>query len=151
MPSHDPRSSTLLPLRRLAREVPSVEVATPSAQVRSKSQPSKVRHKRIARPLINLTPDVDQPSGNTSQSHNIDSSLNRAAKAEEQRHPDQVEAELNGVERCALLGESYGGRVSAGGADCPGAVGSVAHEAVEEGPGGAKDPSWGASGTGEAC
>lgn len=36
--------------------------------------------------------------------------------------------------------------VRAGRADCPGAVGGVTHETVEDGPGRTEDPRWGTSG-----
>jgi hypothetical protein len=45
-----------------------------------------------------------------------------------------------------VLGQGDGRGVGAGGAYGPGAVGGVAHEAVEDCPGGTEDPSWWASG-----
>jgi hypothetical protein len=139
----------LRPLRGLASEVPAVQVPAASAQVAGKSQPAQVRHKSIACGLVNLAPDVDQPSSDTSESHNVGSGFDRAAEAEEQRHPDQVQAELDGVESGAVLGQGDGRGVGAGGSDSPGAVGGIAHEAVEESPGGTEDPSWRTSGAGE--
>jgi hypothetical protein len=62
------------------------------------------------------------------------------------RHPDQVQAELDGIESGAVSCEGDGVGVCAGGADGPGAVGGVAHEAVEESPCWTEDPSWRASG-----
>jgi hypothetical protein len=136
----------LRPLRSLASEVPAVQVPTAGAQIAGKSQPAQVRHKSITGRLINLAPDVDQPSSDTSESHDVGSGFDRAAETEEQRHPDQVQAELDGVESGAVLGQGDGGRVGAGGSDGPGAVGGIAHEAVEECPGRAEDPSWRTSG-----
>lgn len=120
----------LTTLRSLASKVPAIEIPTPSTQITRKRQPAQVRHKRIARSLIDLAPKIYQPTRNTSQRHNISSRFDRAAEAEEQRHPDQVQAELDGVEGGAVAGEGHGVGVGAGGADCPGAVGGVAHEAV---------------------
>jgi hypothetical protein len=139
----------LLPLRGLASEVPTVQVTTSGAQVAGKSQPAQVGNKSIACGLINLAPDVDQPASDTSESHDIGSRFDRAAEAEEQRHPDQVQAELDRVESGAVLGQGDGRWVGAGGAYGPGAVGGIAHEAVEERPGRTEDPSWRTSGAGE--
>jgi hypothetical protein len=136
----------LRPLRSLASEIPAVQVPAAGAQVAGKSQPAQVRHKSVTRGLINLAPDIDQPASDAGESHNIGGRFDRAAEAEEQRHPDQVEAELDGVESGAVLGQGNSRGVGAGGAYGPGAVGGVAHEAVENCPGGTEDPSWGASG-----
>jgi hypothetical protein len=138
----------LRPLRGLAGEVPSVQIPTASTEVAGESQPAQVRHKSVTRSLINLAPDVDQPASDTSKSHNIGGGFNRTAEAEEQRHPDQVQAELDGVESGAVPGQGDRRRVGAGGAYGPGAVGGVAHETVEDCPGGTEDPSWWASGAG---
>ena len=134
------------PLRSLASKVPSVQVPAASTEVAGKGQPTQVRNKSVTRGLINLAPDVDQPASDTGESHDIRGRFDRAAEAEEQRHPDQVQAELDGVESGAVLGQGDGRGVGAGGAYGPGAVGGVAHEAVEDCPGGTEDPSWWASG-----
>ena len=136
----------LLPLRSLASEIPPVEVPTASAQVARESQPAQVRHESIACSLINLTPDVDQPASDTSESHDISGRFNWATEAEEQRHPDQVQAELDRVESGAVLSQGDGRRVGAGGAHSPSAVSGVAHETVEDRPSRTEDPSWRASG-----
>lgn len=138
----------LRPLRGLASEVPTVQVTAASAQIAGKSQPAQVGNKSVARGLVNLAPDVDQPASDTSESHDIGSRFDRTTEAEEQRHPDQVQAELDGVESGAVLGQGDGRRVGAGGAYGPGAVGCVAHEAIKECPGGTEDPSWWAAGAG---
>lgn len=136
----------LAALGSLASEVPVVQISTTSTQIRGKSQPAQVRHKSIASSLIDLAPDVDKPSGKSSESKDISSGLDGTAEAEEQRRPDQVETELDGVEGGAVSCEGDGAGVGAGGADGPRAVGSVAHQAVEESPCWAEDPSWRASG-----
>ena len=136
----------LAALGGLASEVPVVEISTASTQVRGKSQPTKVRHKSITSSLIDLAPDVDEPSGETGERNDIRGGFDGTAEAEEQRHPNQVQAELDGVEGGAVSCESDGVGVRAGGADGPGTVGGVAHQAVEESPCWAEDPSWGASG-----
>ena len=141
-----PVSRHLAALGSLASEVPVVKVSTASTQVRSKSQPAQVRHKSIASSLIDLAPDVDEPSGETGERNDIRGGFDGTAEAEEQRHPDQVQAELDGVEGGAVSCEGDGAGVCAGGADGPGAVGGVAHQAVEESPCWAEDPSWRASG-----
>lgn len=145
---HQPQISRrrLAALGSLASEVPVVKVSTSSTQVRGESQPAQVRHKSITGSLIDLAPDVDQPSSEASQGDNICGGFNGTAEAEEQGHPDQVQAELDGVEGGAVSCEGDGVGVGAGGADGPGAVGSVAHQAVEESPCWAEDPSWRASG-----
>jgi hypothetical protein len=139
----------LLSLRGLASEVPSVQIPAASTQIAGKSQPAQVRNKSIASGLINLAPDVDQPASDTGESHDIGGCFDRATETEEQRHPDQVQAELDGVKSGAVLGQGDGRRVGAGGAYGPGAVGGVAHEAVEDSPGRTEDPSRWASGAGE--
>lgn len=144
---HQPQSSRhLAALSSLASEVPVVKVSTTSAQIRGEGQPAQVRHKGITGSLVDLAPDVDEPSGQTGERNDVRSGLNRTAEAEEQRHPDQIQAELDGIEGGAVSCESDGVGVGAGGADGPGAVGGVAHQAVEESPGWAEDPSWRASG-----
>ena len=87
-----------------------------------------------------MSPDVSQVASNSSQSHNINSSLNGSLGDEEERHPDQIEAELDSVECSALLGQEV--LVEGGGSCHPGgvcAVGRVTHQAVKNGPGGAEN------------
>lgn len=139
-------SRHLAALGSLASEVPVVEVSTASTQVRRESQPAQVGDEGVASSLINLAPDVDEPASEASKGDNISSGFDRAAEAEEQWHPDQVEAELDGVEGGAVSRKGDGIGVGAGGADGPGAVGGIAHQAVEESPCWAEDPSWRASG-----
>lgn len=136
----------LLRLAGLAPEVPTVQVATASTEVAGKGQPAQVRNEGVASTLIHLAPNVDQPASDTCQSNDVDGGFNGAVEAEEQWHPDQVQAELDRVEGGAVPCEVDGVRVGAGRADCPSAVGGVAHEAVENGPGRTEDPRWGTSG-----
>lgn len=140
-----PMCRHLAALGSLASEIPVVKVSTSSAQVRGEGQPAQVRHEGIASSLIYLAPDVDEPSGETSQRNDIRSGFDGTAEAEEQWHPDQVQAELDGVKSGAVPCEGNSVGVGAGGADGPGTVGGITHQAVEESPCWAEDPSWRAS------
>lgn len=113
-----------------------------SKDIIARHSPTKIRHKRPPSPLVDTSPDPYQVPRQTSQRSNVDCGFNRASEAEEERHPDQVQAELDGVESGALLGESnvlwYDG-VGSGGV-CT--VSGVAHETVEQCPCRTEDPWW---------
>lgn len=135
----------LVPLGSLASEVPVVEVATAGAQVRGKGQPAQVGHKSVAGSLVDLAPDGNEPSNNAGERDDVSCGLDGTTETEEKRRPDQIQTELDGVEGGAVSCKRDGVRVGAGGADGPGAVGGVAHQAVEERPGWTEYPSWRAS------
>jgi len=95
-------SRHLAALGSLASEVPVVQVSTTGTQVRGEGQPAQVGHKSIASSLIDLAPDVDEPSGETGERNDIGSGFDGTTEAEEQRHPNQVQTELDGVEGGAV-------------------------------------------------
>lgn len=73
------------------------------AQVAGKAQPCKVRSHDPGARLVNPAPSVSEVADGAGQSNNVDSSGKRTAKAKEERHPDQVQAKLHGIESCTLL------------------------------------------------
>lgn len=76
----------------------------------------------------------------TSQSNNINRSLNRSLGPKEKRHPDQVQPKLNGIKRRSMLSEDlFLSRRKRRHADGIGAVGAISHQAVEESPCRAED------------
>lgn len=87
----------------LLLQVPVIQIASANAQVAGKAEPSQVRDQCPGGLLIDLSPDVRQISYSTSQSDDVDRCFDRAVEAEEERHPDQIEAELNSVDRGSLL------------------------------------------------
>lgn len=72
-------------------------------EVGCKAQPPKVRSKEPCGHSVYLGPDVRQVAGDAGQRDDVDCCFNRSVEAEEQRHPQEVETELNGVQGCAVL------------------------------------------------
>lgn len=72
-------------------------------KVRCEGQPAKVWDQGPTRYWVNLTPDVDQVPGYAGQKGDVGHGFDGTLEAEEERHPDEVEAELDGVEGCTLL------------------------------------------------
>lgn len=130
----------LLPLH-LAAEVPAVQVPSASAQVRREAEPAQIRDHTPRCRAINSPPQLGQVGIDTHQSDNVSGRLDGALEAEEQRHPGKVEAQLNSVQSCRVLGHAdqlWSGRERAETVG-DGAVCGVAHEAVQGGPYWAKD------------
>lgn len=126
-------------LNSLSLKIPIIEYTNAKVEVGRESQPSKVWRQAPRSHSVNLRPHVGKISDSSAQSQDIDGSGLWLLQAEEEGHPEVVEAKLDGVEGCAMFGvlQAGGGGqwVQAG---CEGAVGGVAHEAVEEGPGWSK-------------
>jgi hypothetical protein len=149
----------------LASSVPVVQVSNAGAKVGRESptitsqhsfnppateqhlQPTQIRSQSPTSNGINLSPDISQVSSDSSQSNDVNSSLNGSLGNEEEWHPDQVETELNCVERGSLFGQEVlvegGGRCHSGRV-C--AVGRISHQAIKDGPGGSENvrrwPVW---------
>jgi hypothetical protein len=87
----------------LSVEIPIVQVSASRTQVRRKAQPAEIGDQSPARTLVDLAPDVGEVAVEADKSKNITSGFDGAAKAEEEGHPDEVQAELDGVEGGSLL------------------------------------------------
>lgn len=87
----------------LVGEVPAIEVAGARAQVCSEPQPSQIRSQAPRSDWVNFGPDVGQVTGNSRQGDNVGCSFDRTLETEEEGHPDEVEAQLDGEEHCSLL------------------------------------------------
>lgn len=90
-----------------------------------------------------MAPDVGEIAGDAGQGDDVDGGFDGTLGDEEEGHPEEVKAELDGVEGCALFEEDeLFGRGEGVHSCAVSAVGGVAHEAVEDGPGGAEDLGW---------
>jgi len=126
---HILRSLSLRTSRNLLiRQIPVVQMSHSSSQISRESQPSQVWSKSPPSNGINLSPYICQVADCACESDDVDESFDGALGDKEEGHPDEIEAQLDGVEGGTLLGEEVGGRgghgVHAGGV---GAVGGVAH------------------------
>lgn len=72
-------------------------------QIGSKAQPAKVRHERPPRDFVDLTPGVGQVRRHAEEGDDVDGGEGGLFELEEGRHPGEVESELDGVERRAVL------------------------------------------------
>jgi hypothetical protein len=90
----------------LIRNIPVIQIPDARAQIRSESKPSEIRHQSPSSNGINLAPDVGQVAGDAGQGNDVDGGFDGSLGDEEERHPEEVEAELYGVEGCALLEEN---------------------------------------------
>lgn len=113
-------------------QIPVVQVSRSITQVCCKAQPCQVRSLAPARNRIHGSPQVGQVAIESQQGNDVNGSFNRALCDEEERHPGEVEAKLDGVNGhamlCCLDGLWRGQR---GEADVSGAVGGVSHESCE--------------------
>jgi hypothetical protein len=98
-------------LNLLIRNIPIIQIPHPSAQVSSEAQPAEIWCKSPCGNGINLAPDVGEVAGDAGQGDDVDGGFDGALGDEEERHPEEVEAELDGVEGCALFEEDvlFGG------------------------------------------
>lgn len=72
-------------------------------EVGCKTQPSEIRRDGPSSGTVDLRPDVGQVSCRCCQCSDVGRRFNRTLRDEEERHPDQIQPELNGVEGRALL------------------------------------------------
>lgn len=73
------------------------------AEIRCEAEPDQVwRHSPCCN-FIHLHPNVGEISSDTSQEDDIGCSFNGTLELEEERHPDKVETELDGIQSCSLL------------------------------------------------
>lgn len=115
----------------LILHVPVIQVPDTRTQVRRESQPSEVGDQGSRGDGINLSPYIRQVSSDTSESNDVNGGFDGTFGPEKERHPDQVQAELDGVQRRAVFhGDELFSAGEGGGAGGVGAVGGVAHEAV---------------------
>ena len=89
--------------RQLARKVPVIEVAGSCAQVRSEAEPADIWYQAPTRDPVQSTPYIRQISRDPSERDNVHGRLDGSTKPEEERHPDQVQSQLNRVQCCSLL------------------------------------------------
>ena len=90
-------------IRLLVGKVPTLEVPRPRAQIRREPQPTQVGRQTPRRERVDAGPDVGQVGGRAGQDDDVRCSLDGPFEAEEEGHPDEVEAELEGEEGGALL------------------------------------------------
>lgn len=115
----------------LIGQIPVAQVSDADREVGAKSEPGDIWHQTPARDTVNRTPEIGQVAINADQGHKIGGRLGGSPGDEEQRHPRQIQAELDGVQRRAVLGGADGaGRVQRRGAVVDGTVRGVAHQAV---------------------
>jgi len=127
----------------LISSVPVVEIPDTSTEIGGITQPSQVWSQSPASNLVDLAPDVGQVSDGTGKCNDVNSGFNWALGDEEERHPEEVETELDSVESRAVLGRlDIVGRLQRREAGAVGAIGGVAHEAVHGNPGWAKGLRW---------
>ncbi len=100
---HELRIRTIALQLLLALEVPVVQVSCPSTQVRREAQPAQVWHQSPSRDFIHLSPDIREIANDACKRDDVHSGFDGPFHPEEQRHPYQVEGELNCVECCAVL------------------------------------------------
>ena len=106
---HISRTDALAPVRGrgsiglLVRKVPAVQVARGGAQVGREAQPGQIRAQTPGRDGVDAGPDVGQVGGDAGEGDDVGGGLDGALEAEEEGHPDEVEAELDGEERRSLL------------------------------------------------
>jgi len=132
---------------RLVLQVPIIQISHSNRQIRRKAEPSQIWNQAPRSDGINLAPQVRHVSNGSGEGDDVDSGLDGAPGTKEERHPDEVEAELDGVEGGSVLGGFEDVFWLEGGeAGGDGAVGGVAHEAVEEGPCRTEDLGWWAEG-----
>lgn len=72
-------------------------------QIRREPQPCQIRHQSPRRHFVHLAPDVGQVAGHAGQEDDVGGGFDGPLELEEEWHPDQVQAELDRVEGCALL------------------------------------------------
>lgn len=87
----------------LCRKVPRVQVPGAMAEVIGEAEPCKVWSQQPARRLVHLAPDISQVAHRACQSNDIGAGSYRLLQAKEERCPDQVQRQLNGVQGCAML------------------------------------------------
>lgn len=96
-------------LDSLSLKIPIIQHTHAEVEVGRKSQPSKVWCQAPCRNGIDLCPYVGKVSDSSAQSKDVDGSGLWLLEPEEEGHPEVVEAELNGVEGCAVFGVLEGG------------------------------------------
>ena len=98
-------------LNLLVRNIPIIQIAHSSAQISSEAQPAEIWCKSPCSDGINLAPDVGEVAGDAGQGDDVDGGFDGTLGDEEERHPEEVEAQLDGVEGCALFEEDelFGG------------------------------------------
>ena len=70
------------------REIPVIQVAGASAEVRREAQPSQIGDKSIPGHLIHLAPDVRQVTSDACKCNDVDCGLDWTLETEEEGHPD---------------------------------------------------------------
>ena len=109
------------PVGLFVRKVPTIQMTRPSlskwsaysflsiqdletdAEVSCKAQPSEIRRDGPSSGTVNLRPNVGQVSCRCCQCSDVGRGFNRSLRHEEERHPNQIQPKLNGIEGRALL------------------------------------------------
>ena len=117
MPPHLPinHPSSQILLRRLRNDplgphaglaqVPAVQVAGSRRQVRRESEPGHVGGQKPTGDLVDLgTPEPGQVAVDADEGGDVQGREDGPPQPEEERHPGQVQAQLDCVQGCALAG-----------------------------------------------
>lgn len=100
---------SLLGNRRLGRiQIPVVEVSSPGAEICREAQPAQIRKLQQAGRLIDGAPEVRDVAVDADEADNVNRGLDGSLGAEEERHPDEVEGKLDGVEGHGVFGGADG-------------------------------------------
>ena len=146
-PSNTAYNLRILSLGFLVSETPVVEIAGAGTQVCRKPEPTQVWHEAPRGDFVDGSPDLDQVRIESEKRQDVHGSFDRTFQPEEEGHPGQVQAELDRVQRRAVLGEPDGlDRVERGEAVVDRTVRSVPHQAVQQGPYRAEDNRRGTQG-----
>lgn len=111
-------------------DIPSIQIPHAKIQIRRIPQPSQIRHHKPRRHVINPIVIIRQPDGHSCLQRDIHQGQHGLAQAEEERHPEEIGSELDGIETLRVMrdmADERGRRREAGGG---GAIASIAHGAV---------------------
>ena len=86
-------------------------MSRPNTQVRSEPQPSDIRNLTQSSNTVNGAPKICKVAVQSQKCDDIHTRLDGTLRHEEERHPDQIEAQLDRVESHAVFGalDGFGG------------------------------------------
>ena len=113
-------------------QVPVIQIANSRADVSGEAQPAKIWGHAPPSDTVDRPPEVGQIGISAEESDDVNGGFDWSLGDEEERHPGQVQAKLDSVQGCALLGHSdlVDGREWRVNSGIDRAVGSVAHESI---------------------
>lgn len=127
----------------LGSQLPPIEIPHPDAQVRREAQPPKVRGHAPGRDGVELAVQVGQVDVGAEQRQDVDRRGDGLLDAEKNGRPDQVQGKLDRVDgRGVACGCDGVWTIERGEPVEPGAMSSVAHQAIKKGPRWAEEPCW---------